>query len=75
MSPALLTEIMSLSPAEKLELIDKLWESFSPEVDDGEISDEEKKLLDDRWENYLKNPESALTIEQVEALLAARRNR
>jgi putative addiction module component (TIGR02574 family) len=72
MSPALLTEIMSLSPAEKLELIDKLWESFSPEVDDGEISDEEKKLLDDRWEKYQKNPDSALTLEELKAAVAAR---
>lgn len=32
-----------------------------------------KKLLDNRWEKFLANPDSALTLEQVKALLAARR--
>ena len=73
MNPSVLNEVMALPAVEKLELIDKLWESISPEEDQGEISDEEKKLLDERWENYLKNPDSALTIEQFEALLANRR--
>jgi putative addiction module component (TIGR02574 family) len=68
-----LPQIMALSTAEKLELIDDLW--IEPELQQLDVSVEEKKLLDDRWENYLKNPESALTIEQVEALLAARRSR
>jgi putative addiction module component (TIGR02574 family) len=70
-----LPQIMALSTAEKLELIDDLWISIEPELQQLDVSVEEKKLLDDRWENYLKNPESALTIEQVEALLAARRSR
>jgi hypothetical protein len=42
-------------------------------MDQGEVSAEEKKLLDERWESYLKNPDSALTTEQFEALLAQRR--
>jgi len=37
-----LPQIMALSKAEKLELIDELWESISPEADQGDISDEEK---------------------------------
>ena len=66
-------QIMALSTEEKLDLIHDLWESISPEMDLMEVSEEEKKLLDERWENYLKNPDSALTIEQFEALLANRR--
>ncbi len=63
---------MSLPPSEKLALIDKLWESISPEIDDSEITEEEKMLLDERWEKYLANPESALTLEQLKAAVAAR---
>jgi hypothetical protein len=37
------------------------------------VSEEEKKLLDDRWEKFLANPDSALTLDQVKALVAARR--
>jgi putative addiction module component (TIGR02574 family) len=68
-----LPQVMALSTAEKLDLIHDLWESIYPEVEQSEVSDEEKKLLDERWEQYLKNPDSALTIEQFEALLANRR--
>ena len=68
-----LPQIMALSTEEKLDLIHDLWESISPEMDQMEVSEEEKNLLDERWEKYLKNPDSALTIEQFEALLANRR--
>ena len=66
-------QIMALSTAEKLELIDDLWISIEPELQELEVSKEEKKLLDDRWEKFLANPDSALTLDQVKALLAARR--
>jgi putative addiction module component (TIGR02574 family) len=68
-----LPQIMALSTAEKLELIDDLWISIEPELQQVEVSEEEKKLLDDRWEKFLANPDSALTMDQVKALLAARR--
>lgn len=67
-----LPQIMALSTAEKLDLIHDLWESIYPEVEQNEVSDEEKKLLDERWEKYLKNPESALTLEQLKAAVASR---
>jgi len=68
-----LPQIMALSTAEKLELIDDLWISIEPELQRVEVSEEEKKLLDDRWEKFLANPDSALTLDQVKALVAARR--
>ncbi|MCE0522422.1 MAG: addiction module protein [Methylacidiphilales bacterium] len=67
-----LPQIMALSTAEKLDLIHDLWESIYPEVEQNEVSDEGKKLLDERWEKYLKNPESALTLEQLKAAVASR---
>jgi len=72
MDPSVLNEVMALPAVEKLDLIDKLWESISPELDQADVSDEEKNLLDERWENYLKNPESALTLEQLKAAVASR---
>jgi putative addiction module component (TIGR02574 family) len=68
-----LPQIMALSTAEKLELIDDLWISIEPELQQVEVSEEEKKLLDSRWEKFLANPDSALTLDQVKALAAARR--
>ena len=74
MKLAQLPQVMALSTEEKLELIHELWESIYPEMEQsGEISEEEKRLLDERWEEHLKNPEAALTMEQFEALMASRR--
>ena len=72
MNPSVLHEVMALPAQEKLDLIDKLLESISPELDEADVSDEEKKLLDERWENYLRNPDSALTLEQLKAAVASR---
>jgi putative addiction module component (TIGR02574 family) len=67
-----LPQVMALSTAEKLELIDELWISIEPELQQVEVSDEEKELLDSRWERYLANPDSALTMEQLKAAVASR---
>jgi putative addiction module component (TIGR02574 family) len=67
-----LPQIMSLSTEEKLDLIHDLWDSIYPEMEQNEVSDEEKKLLDERWEKHLTNPDSALTLDQLKAVVAAR---
>jgi putative addiction module component (TIGR02574 family) len=68
-----LPQVMALSTEEKLELIEELWDSIGSVMAGLEVSAEEKKLLDERWEKYLKNPASALTTDQFEDLLAKRR--
>ena len=40
-----------------------------------EPSDLIRQTLDDRWEKFLANPNSALTLDQVKALMAARRDK
>jgi putative addiction module component (TIGR02574 family) len=67
-----LPQIMALSTEEKLDLINELWESIYPEVEENEVSNEEKRLLDERWEKHLANPEAALTLDQLKAAVASR---
>ena len=59
-------QIASLSVGEKLELIDELWSSTTDELDLRQVSEQERKLLDERWESFLKNSDSALTIEEFQ---------
>jgi putative addiction module component (TIGR02574 family) len=73
MKLAELPQVIALSPAEKLDLIGELWESLEQEQKQVEVSEQEKKILDSRWEQFLANPESALTLKQMKALMAARR--
>jgi putative addiction module component (TIGR02574 family) len=57
-------EIQALSASEKLELVDELWASIGNEVEESEVTDEEKRILNERWERYLRDPSSALSLEQ-----------
>ncbi len=73
MNLAELPQVQSLSVREKLELVDELWKAVSPDLDAMEVTQEEKDILDGRWSQFLKNPLSALTVEQFKKELNALR--
>ena len=66
-------EVQALSSREKLELMDELWTSVAPDLDKLEISDEIKSTLDKRWAEFLRNPGSALTLEEFKERLKSLR--
>lgn len=68
-----LPEVRALSAREKLELADELWQDAAQDLESLDVSPSEKKLLDERWAAYLRNPSSALTLEQFEARVKKRR--
>jgi len=57
-------EVRALTVREKLQLVDELWISVSPELAAMEVSEEEKEILDTRWAAYIRDPASALTLEE-----------
>ena len=59
-------EVRALSAQEKLQLVDELWLSVAPQLGSLTVSPEEKGLLDARWAAFLKDPSSALTLEQFQ---------
>lgn len=61
-----LPEVQALSTLEKLQLVDELWEDVAHSLDSLEVTEEEKKLLDERWANFLNDPSRALTLDQFE---------
>lgn len=63
-------QIQSMSVREKLELVDEIWKSASPEAEVMEVSAEEKQLLNERWAEFLSAPEKALTIEEFNQQVA-----
>jgi putative addiction module component (TIGR02574 family) len=66
-------EMRALSAQEKLQLVDELWLSVAPQLDSLAVSKEEKNLLDARWAAFLKDPSSALTLEQFREKMRKRR--
>lgn len=64
-------EIGSLSAAEKLELLDALWESL--EADELTLTDAQRAELDYRMGQYERNPDEVVSWEQVRAGLFKKR--
>jgi len=62
----ILKEALKLPDVEKLELIGDLWDSLS-HPNDIPLTEEQKKELDKRLEDYYKNPESGSSWEEVKA--------
>lgn len=52
---SLIAKVVSLSPAERLELIGAVWDSLSP--DDLPVTDAEKALLDARIADMERDPD------------------
>jgi putative addiction module component (TIGR02574 family) len=66
-----LPQVQSLSAREKLELVDEIWRSLSTSPDYLEVTQEEKDILDSRWEGFLSNSNSALSIDMFKSKINA----
>ena len=74
MKLAELPEVQNLPVREKLELVDELWLALTQELESLKVSNDEKTLLDERWEAFLKDPDSALSLEQFRRKFSERRH-
>lgn len=58
--------VFDLPPAEKLQLVQDLWDDIEAGAGDMPVTDAEIQELDRRRENLHRNPESALDWEEVQ---------
>jgi putative addiction module component (TIGR02574 family) len=59
---------------EKLQLVDELWLSMTPELESLDVSQRDKELLDERWAAFLNDPSTALTLEEFQQRMKAIRS-
>jgi putative addiction module component (TIGR02574 family) len=69
MNPA---SIFDLSPSEKLQLVEDLWDDLAAAPESVPIHDWQKQELARRKANLLKNPASGLPWEEVKREVCAR---
>ncbi len=69
--PELWTELMELTPEERLELAQDLWDSVAPR-DVPPLTPEQKEELDRRYAEHLRDPDRGSKWEDVKARLLAR---
>lgn len=71
MNKALLQELLQLSPAERVEIAQQLWDS----VEDAELpplTEEQARELDRRIAEHARNPSRAIPWDEVRERLRAR---
>lgn len=64
MSPQL-TEILRLSIAERILLVEAIWDSIAAENSQYKITDQELTILQERYEEYKTNPSRSLSWYEV----------
>jgi putative addiction module component (TIGR02574 family) len=68
----MLNEIMKLSIAERILLVEAIWDSIPNEGDNSDLSPKAKRLLDQRLAAHTANPEAGSSWEDVKARLQAK---
>lgn len=62
-------DLSHLSLVEKLQVVEDLWDSIAANEEDIPIPKWQKEELAKRRENFLKNPQSGLSLEQTLAFV------
>jgi putative addiction module component (TIGR02574 family) len=69
------TSVFDLSPSEKLQLVEDLWDDLAATPECVPVHDWQKDELARRKANLLKNPASALSWQEVQRRVRARHGR
>lgn len=67
------TEIRELSLAERLLLVEEIWDSIAEETDACELTDEQQQELDSRIAAHKDNPKAGASWDEVKARIRAAR--
>ncbi len=68
-----LDDLKQLPLAQRVQLVEDLWDSIAAELESVPLSDSLKAEMDRRLEEYLKDPSSALSLEEVRKRMKERR--
>jgi len=59
------TDTLNLSITERIQLVEDIWDSIAAEAESIELTNEDKRILDERLEAYHLNPEIGSPWEHV----------
>lgn len=60
-----LPEVLRLSTAEKILLVEALWDCIAEEGADLPLPESHRRTLEERWARYLASRENALTLDEL----------
>ncbi|MEW6201131.1 MAG: addiction module protein [bacterium] len=59
------TDTIALSIPERIQLVEDIWDTIATEVHAVELTEDEKRIIDERLEAYHKNPDLGSPWEDV----------
>lgn len=69
------SSVFDLSPSEKLQLVEDLWDDLAATPSDLPVHDWQKEELDRRRANLMNNPASGLSWDEVQRRVRSRHGR
>ncbi len=72
MSTVNFSKLLELPANERLRLASALWDSIVDNPESLELTDSERKILDERMESYMKNPTEGRPWSEIKSELLAR---
>ena len=70
---ATLNEIAALSIEDRIRLVQAIWDSIAAEQTYPDLTEAQKRELDDRIDDYEMNPDNILTWEEIKASIKRQR--
>ncbi|MFB2977334.1 addiction module protein [Microseira sp. BLCC-F43] len=70
---ARLNEIATLSIEDRILLVQAIWDSIAAEQAYPDLTEEQKRELDSRIDDYEMNPENVLTWEEIKASIKGKK--
>jgi len=64
------SEILQLSVAERIQLVEDIWDSVAAFPDEVPLTERQKKELDCRLQSYAQNPQEGILWEELKAQLS-----
>jgi putative addiction module component (TIGR02574 family) len=72
MTPKTLSDLLALTEAERIQLVQDLWDSIPEESAALPLSSDQRRELDRRWEEHQRDPASAIPWEEARSQLRTR---
>ena len=66
-------DALTLSIPERIQLVEDIWDTIATEPEAIELTEEEKRMIDERLEAYHRNPDLGSPWEDVYKRIAAKR--
>jgi putative addiction module component (TIGR02574 family) len=68
------TDTLKLSIPERIQLVEDIWDTIASETESIELTENEKKIIDERLEAYHKNPDEGSPWDEVYKRIVSKKN-